>query len=538
MAARRPRTWWRRWVVVLIAAGLMVFVFVTVGRWMGASRIGGQIFAVLGGAAMTYALLGGPLSTVDCLSRERREGTLGLMFLTDLRSHDIVLGKMAAASLDLVFGLAAVLPLVAIPFLMGGVTFTQFLYVILAVLNLLFVSLSIGVCASAFVVSGRAALGLTLGTLLLMAFGLLVLVEEILPSSWRNQAAPWICSVCPIYTMVLSLDDTTAGTWKYWLNFGATHALAWACLGAACWRTASAWRDLPVFPALARMCAAMTRWGQGNARLRAKWRAGTIERNPMSWLEERDWLQRRILWSLVLVSALGWAVAHAHGPLRWPDGDWVYLWPLLTHYALCLWIAVQAPRRLADDKQSGALELLLCTPLAPARIVKGCMGAFWRRFGWPLLAMMALDAFLAYAYLSAHGAWRYPLRDDLWVIGKYALFVMPFQGYSFWRVGLYEGLVLANSTRASIRIIWRLGLLPWVVWLGFIILCESTGAFRRVFRISEEVAFGSWAAAHVLICGFFLIRAELQLRRNFRWLAEQRGRLPWWRRWFSAGQKA
>ena len=47
------------------------------------------------------------------------------------------------------------------------------------------------------------------------------------------------------------------------------------------------------------------------------------------------------------------------------------LWPIYTLYMLCLWIAIQVPRRLADDKESGALELLLGTPVTPARIVQG-----------------------------------------------------------------------------------------------------------------------------------------------------------------------
>ena len=34
-----------------------------------------------------------PLLVADCLSRERREGTLGLLFLTPLTANDIVIAK-------------------------------------------------------------------------------------------------------------------------------------------------------------------------------------------------------------------------------------------------------------------------------------------------------------------------------------------------------------------------------------------------------------------------------------------------------------
>ena len=111
-------------------------------------------------------MLAGPLTTVDCLSRERREGTLGLLFLTDLRSYDVVLGKTAAASLNMVLTLMAALPVVAIPMLMGGVSLMQLAFVMLALVTIMFLSLAIGVCASSLFASSRASLGVTIGFLL------------------------------------------------------------------------------------------------------------------------------------------------------------------------------------------------------------------------------------------------------------------------------------------------------------------------------------------------------------------------------------
>ncbi len=44
---------------------------------------------------------------------------------------------------------------------------------------------------------------------------------------------------------------------------------------------------------------------------------------------------------------------------------------MLILLRVCLCLVIDAPRRLADDKQSGALELLLCTSLAAEEIVRG-----------------------------------------------------------------------------------------------------------------------------------------------------------------------
>ena len=54
------------------------------------------LFIALSAIAYIYSLRAGALSTADCVSEEKREGTLGLLFLTDLKSYDIVLGKLGA----------------------------------------------------------------------------------------------------------------------------------------------------------------------------------------------------------------------------------------------------------------------------------------------------------------------------------------------------------------------------------------------------------------------------------------------------------
>ena len=75
---------------------------------------------------ITRTLLAGIFTTADCLSEEKREGTLGLLFLTDLKGYDIVLGKIVAASVNWFFGLLALFPVLALSLLMGGVAPGEF----------------------------------------------------------------------------------------------------------------------------------------------------------------------------------------------------------------------------------------------------------------------------------------------------------------------------------------------------------------------------------------------------------------------------
>src|SRR6185369_12406538 len=125
------------------------------------------IFAVLTGTAVLYAFISGIRDTADCLSWEKREGTLGLLFLTDLKGYDVVLGKLTAHSVNAFYSVVAVLPMLAIPLLMGGITFGEVARTALVALNTLFFSLTAGICVSALSRSPQRAVS---GTLLLIVF--------------------------------------------------------------------------------------------------------------------------------------------------------------------------------------------------------------------------------------------------------------------------------------------------------------------------------------------------------------------------------
>ena len=63
-----------------------------------------------------------PALTADCIARERRDGTLGLLFLTPLSANGIVAGKLLVQGLRVFTLWLAVMPLLTIPFFSGGVT--------------------------------------------------------------------------------------------------------------------------------------------------------------------------------------------------------------------------------------------------------------------------------------------------------------------------------------------------------------------------------------------------------------------------------
>jgi hypothetical protein len=310
---------------------------------------------------------------------------------------------------------------------------------------------------------------------------------------------------------------------------GGLQTLACVCLIIACIRTATSWRDLPASARWLRWSVRLERWSKGSVRAQLAWRNFMLERNPITWLEGRDRLQPRLLWAIILPCAGFLFIAHLLSPEGWPSKDLVDSWPFIAHYILCFWIAIQAPRRLADDKQSGALELLLCTPITPLNIVRGSMLSLRRRFGRALFALLALDAFLIFAWFEGNGGWADFRADEWFKLSLGAAVVFPLQAWSMARVGIYQGLVSANSLRATFMVIWKVGLLPIVMWIAFMMTCDILGLLRG--RNSDTFAFGALAGVHVLPCSFFLAHASWRLHRRFRMLAAQSAHRAWWKRW-------
>jgi ABC-type transport system involved in cytochrome c biogenesis permease component len=532
-AAHQPRTWWRRVLSLAVALVFFLFLLLTMGQRLGLSFIGMQLFAVLSFFGAIYALLAGPLATADCLSRERREGTLGLLFLTDLQSYDVVLGKMASASLNIFFDLIAALPVVTLPVLMGGVSLGRLGFTAIALLDIMFLSLALGTCASAFVRSGRSSLAVTLAALLFLMFGPPLIGEEILGLGLRSPAGPWVYMLCPLQAMVNYIGPTMRGSWwGYWLNIGGMHALGWTFLLIASWRTANSWRELPVSARVQRWRKRLECWRKGSAAARRAWRSSMLDRNPVSWLEGRDRLQARMLRAILLGVGISGALTHVLSPAKWPTKVWIILWPFLAHYTLGLWIAIQAPRRLADDKESGALELLLCTPVTPADIVRGCMRILRRWFGSALLALLMLDVLFGWAYFSEHGGWAGLQQMVFPEFTACVLAVTPVQAYTLARMGLYQGLVATTSLRATFMLIWKVCVLPWPVFAAFMLGLETTQRYVGLpFRVTDRFGFGALASVHLLLCALFLARANWQLRSRFRSLAAQPAGAAKWPRW-------
>src|SRR5215471_8871727 len=121
-SARQPFTYSLRTVGV---AALLLACFLFGLRYNFGPTQGGLLFGSLHFTLFWAIWVLVPLLTADCISRERREGTLGLLFLTRLKANDIVVAKTLAHALRALTLWLAVLPVLAIPFLLGGVSWME-----------------------------------------------------------------------------------------------------------------------------------------------------------------------------------------------------------------------------------------------------------------------------------------------------------------------------------------------------------------------------------------------------------------------------
>src|SRR5437879_2394303 len=178
-AAGRKSTYrirsWTALLAVVVSFFSLIFLWLARGR----GSLGHPLFTYLTGYAFGLCLLAGVFLTADCLSEEKREGTLGLLFLTDLHGYDVVFGKLLARSLSAAYGLLAIFPVLAITLTMGGVTAGEFWRITLVFLNTIFFSLAAGMFVSSLSQQDNRAMSGAAGLIVFIG-GALPLVEFVL----------------------------------------------------------------------------------------------------------------------------------------------------------------------------------------------------------------------------------------------------------------------------------------------------------------------------------------------------------------------
>jgi hypothetical protein len=534
VAARQAMTWWRR--VFVVGVGLLVLslAYLNVSRYSSAMQVGQELFQGLTIFGFFYCILFGLMATSECISAEKRGGTLGLLFLTHLKGYDVVLGKLCASSIHVLLGLVSLLPLLALPILLGGVGWQQFGAVVLALLNIIFLALATGLFFSSACTGSRRPM--ILGGLFLLAItlGVPLLGEELLRLRFRpsSGAEALFYAPCPLYTLAQAMNRVgrlgVPNWWPYWLGVGCQHLLSWTFLVGACFLTARASTDRPAAATRRRWRERLLRWSVGTSASRRAYRTRALDRNPVFWLDDRYRFQKIGLWLAVAAAFIFWGVEYSLHPKRMVHDPFIFFYGFLLHSGICLWIGFQSGHRFAEDRQSGVLELLLCLPLGVRNIVRGRMQALRRQFLGPVMILVLLDMCMLWAHVSESWAQRYRVDKEGLLAAGLGVLVFPWQAYSMARTGLYQGLIRKSSTQAAASTIWRVGVLPWVIFLTLAILYDAVGSRLVGLRVKDWQGILFWFMVQAGTCLLFTIHACFRLSVSFRDLASRSPKTSWW----------
>jgi len=517
VASRRRSTYLTRTAAALASIVVSGFGLATV-NFQSPSRLGQSLFLTIAGFAFVYCLMVGIRNTADCLSEEKREGTLGLLFLTDLKGYDVVLGKLMATSLQSFYGLLAVYPVLALPLLLGGVTGSQFWRMTLLLANTLFFSLTAGLFTSAISRNERKTM---LGASLLILFvtgglpliGLYVAKEIATPPLSTPPLAFYLASPGYAYSRiaVAALGAGNPGT--FWLSLLSTHLMAWGLLLLSCWILPSAWQDKPSTPAGAKWRERWQKWSMGNLEQRNAFRRRLLDMNPVLWLAARDRVQNSLVWLILVLAAAVWVWGWMELRDEWFSEPVYVITALGLHTLLKGWIAVQATRHLVSDRWSGALEILLSTSLSVRDIVRGQLLALQRQFLSPLVLVLFLD----FIFLSTQA------RNSDWVILWLAgMGMLVADAIAIPWVGMWMAITAKHANRAAGATLARICMLPWALFIASMILIATPLVVSRMRAPSEKFVIGIWFIIGLITDIVFASWAYSRLHENFRVLSTQR----------------
>ncbi|HAB15228.1 MAG TPA: ABC transporter permease [Verrucomicrobiota bacterium] len=403
--ARQPGTYWLR----VIAAGVVILLF-----WLAWEREanGGQLngrgyFMGLHRLLFLGIWLVAPVLTADCLSREKREGTLGLLFLTPLRPVDVVVGKAFVHALRGLVFVLAVIPIMIVPVLLGGVSWLDACRMMLLQLAALGMALAAGLSASAVTESWWQARMLAfafavLGAGVFVALHLGIHLLAIL----SRPAVPGIPDTAGgivglLWGNLLIRQGLFAGRgfdglWQNWGGAGSN----WNSVRLALWFWLAAWLSVGVAIRLAALGIQRTWRSQPSARVSAirriftevqvgrKWwrkrQVAILTANPVRWLQGRTWSARLGGW-MVLGMTLTVVGVSFEAPRQTVEVIGFFARVLLLGAA-----AFAAAASFRVERETGALELWLVTPLSPGTVVRGRLAGLAAQFFVPAVLLAAL----------------------------------------------------------------------------------------------------------------------------------------------------
>jgi hypothetical protein len=221
-------------------------------------------------------------------------------------------------------------------------------------------------------------------------------------------------------------------------------------------------------------------------------------------------------------------------------------WALAAMYAVLFFkCAALSSHRFAEDRKSGALELLLVTPLTVRQILRGQWQALFRQLGGPILAVLFLHGLLFWGFLTFSGMDEHITTREMWqvlkanlmnledirleiffliCVGVTILASVLILGLNFialgW-VGMWVGLRTKRPALATWIAITIVVLPPLPIFASVLVFADSMGFSRNILNWAPfciYLGFGLELVHSILLIGW----CRYKLRNRFRTAAADR----------------
>jgi hypothetical protein len=471
---------WRDRVILAAVMSVVSLLLLLISSHFALS-LGTAFFGAMFG--ITLAISSNGLGEViRILTSDRNSEAAGLLFLCGISGGQILAGKALAAQVRQLLSSIGCMPFFCLSFLLGGVPGKLFpgMLATLFVFSLFFFAAgcwvsSLKVDEGAAPLLGSAAIFLTCG----LPFGLYY------GAQWAG-AAPLnsVLYFSPVYSAYSLVFEGKAGS-AFWTNLAIVSIASIAVAGFSLRRMQKQFAHDFESPA----DRPNTRRGV-DRRMGKIWREPVpIDESPFGWMASRSAKYQQWWIAFLAVMICGWILLRClWGSLAaTPLVLWFWATALLIGLKYISTYAVSAP--IAEQRRTGNLELLLCTPLPPESILEGQKFAIQRQFNraWWLVRFV----FVIFAIIGVlNRSWN-PLALLAYFTTWAGFLALP--GPSCQWQAMWFSLNTANPAGAVLQVTGGLGGMGWM-WYQM----------RGIFAAANSYPKGRWGewgftAAVVLI---------------------------------------
>jgi hypothetical protein len=428
LLSRRWNTYWLR----VCAAGVAIFVMAQSSLIV---NTGDDLFLTMFILGLLLCAMDGVRRAADSIANENADGTLGLLLLTPLSGENLLFGKYASVMIATLPLALAVTPIFAVAFLLGGVSASQFVRAILALLHAQSLVVGTAVMISARSRSAgwamvKAIAFLALAAAIAGSFVPARIVQPLNPMAalagvvGRVSWPAFLCSICLWQLFIFCLLKQT----------GRILARSWQECQEKEIRLSDPRDRVPYIPPMG-FEPVKPPSAAPLGPIRATWFKG----NPMEWLALRgvNFTGSRFLIVAAAVCGLFAALT--------PIG--MFYLGLFT-VGLIIFLCVTSARSFAFARQTNSLELIATTPLGWNGMIEGHFAALRRIFLWP-----GVISILAFGFCGLKDQAPKPLVVYWMMGGTLLFFATPW-------IGMWMGLKCKTPLRAVMSTIALVVLTP------------------------------------------------------------------------------